>query len=104
MTIKLSTTLRNAVLDSIETTITDPIFQMEKLFVPRLTNDEPMWFTTIQMPRWCIPASYTGISMSSAVCPMVLIDYSRFPHSCPRCKAPAYIGLASVECSQERCR
>lgn len=25
---------------------------------------------------------------------------SRFPHVCPRCAAPAYVGFSSVECSQ----
>lgn len=27
------------------------------------------------------------------------IDTTRFPHKCPRCGAPAYVGLSSVECS-----
>src|SRR5690349_10862569 len=26
-------------------------------------------------------------------------DMSKFPHKCPKCKSPAYIGFATVECS-----
>ena len=32
-----------------------------------------------------------------------IVDPARFPHSCPRCLAPAYIGLMKVECSREEC-
>lgn len=28
-----------------------------------------------------------------------LIDQARYPHACPRCGKPAYIGLGNVECS-----
>jgi len=28
------------------------------------------------------------------------VDLSKFPHTCPRCKAPAYVGFVKVECSQ----
>lgn len=28
------------------------------------------------------------------------VDTSRFPHVCPRCTAPAYVGLAQVDCSK----
>jgi hypothetical protein len=31
------------------------------------------------------------------------VDRSRFPHSCPRCGSPAYVGLASAECSRAGC-
>lgn len=40
------------------------------------------------------PASYTGVKVSPR------IDLSRFPHSCPRCGAAAYVGFTSVDCSQ----
>lgn len=26
-------------------------------------------------------------------------DRKQYPHDCPRCKAPAYIGFAKVDCS-----
>ncbi len=32
------------------------------------------------------------------------IDLARFPHRCPRCQNPAYIGFSTVECSAEGCR
>ena len=32
------------------------------------------------------------------------VDISRFPHSCPICSSPAYIGLSLVECSKEGCK
>jgi hypothetical protein len=28
------------------------------------------------------------------------VDPSRFPHSCPKCKAPAFVGFTSVDCSK----
>jgi hypothetical protein len=30
-------------------------------------------------------------------------DQSKFPHRCPSCGSPAYIGLLSVECSNGSC-
>jgi len=33
-----------------------------------------------------------------------IVDPARFPHRCPRCGAPAYIGLMNVECSDGGCR
>src|SRR5690606_36963896 len=35
--------------------------------------------------------------------PAVIADPSRYPHQCPRCTAPAYIGLVSVDCSRKGC-
>lgn len=32
------------------------------------------------------------------------VDLARFPHACPRCGKPAYVGLAAVECSDGGCR
>lgn len=31
-------------------------------------------------------------------------DKERYPHECPVCKAPAYIGLNSTECSRKNCK
>lgn len=31
------------------------------------------------------------------------IDHEKFPHECPKCKSPAYIGLSTVECSNGGC-
>lgn len=31
-------------------------------------------------------------------------DLSRFPHSCPSCSSPAYIGFSVIECSRQDCR
>lgn len=28
---------------------------------------------------------------------------ARFPHSCPRCAAPAYVGFSTIECSRSDC-
>jgi hypothetical protein len=28
-------------------------------------------------------------------------DLSRYPHKCPTCQSPAYVGFSSVECSKE---
>lgn len=37
-------------------------------------------------------------------CPVAIIaDPSRYPHQCPRCSAPAYIGLMTVDCSRKSC-
>jgi hypothetical protein len=46
----------------------------------------------------------TNVQINVVSTPSVQIDYSRFPHLCPRCKAPAFIGFMNVECSQEGCR
>lgn len=40
---------------------------------------------------------------SYAAPPAIIADPSRYPHSCPRCSAPAYIGFASVDCSRKSC-
>lgn len=32
------------------------------------------------------------------------VDRKHFPHSCPRCRAPAYVGMKDVECSRTGCR
>jgi hypothetical protein len=34
----------------------------------------------------------------------VAVDRARFPHACPRCKAPAYVGMLQVDCSRSGCR
>lgn len=31
-------------------------------------------------------------------------DLSRYPHNCPRCKSPAYVGLEAVDCSRNECK
>lgn len=33
----------------------------------------------------------------------IIADPSRYPHQCPRCSAPAYIGLMTVDCSRKSC-
>lgn len=33
----------------------------------------------------------------------IIADPSRYPHQCPRCSAPAYIGFMSVDCSRKSC-
>ena len=45
-----------------------------------------------------------GMRMAGAVLVSVgpavaSVDRARFPHYCPRCRAPAYIGFASVDCA-----
>lgn len=35
--------------------------------------------------------------------PAVIADPSKYPHRCPRCDAPAYIGFTSVDCSRKSC-
>lgn len=37
------------------------------------------------------------------VTPEPTVDMSRFPHRCPRCSKPAYIGATLVECSDGSC-
>jgi hypothetical protein len=34
----------------------------------------------------------------------VTVDAKRFPHRCPRCTAPAYVGMVQVDCSRVGCR
>jgi len=31
------------------------------------------------------------------------VDRSRFPHDCPRCGSPAYVGFTAVDCTKEGC-
>lgn len=54
----------------------------------------------------------TGVKWTLEVGPTVFIDcrgpdpratVTRFPHSCPRCGSPAYVGFSSVECSRGGC-
>jgi len=33
----------------------------------------------------------------------VLIDKEKFPHICPECGSPAFIGLNHVSCSNQEC-
>lgn len=35
--------------------------------------------------------------------PAVIADPNMYPHKCPRCAAPAYIGLMKVDCSRKSC-
>jgi hypothetical protein len=30
-------------------------------------------------------------------------DLSRYPHRCPKCQSPAYLGFNSIECSKDGC-
>jgi len=59
--------------------------------VMRFTPPAPEYFRSVLLPRpwatWLEPA----------------VDPSRFPHTCPACEAPAYIGLRTVECSEAGC-
>jgi hypothetical protein len=47
---------------------------------------------------------YLGPVREMLICegPERMADDDRFPHSCPRCKSPAYVGFTSVECSRGR--
>jgi hypothetical protein len=33
-----------------------------------------------------------------------VINRERFPHDCPLCQAPAYLGAVAVECTNKTCR
>lgn len=35
--------------------------------------------------------------------PAIIADTSHYPHQCPRCGSPAYIGFTSVDCSRKSC-
>lgn len=49
---------------------------------------------------WLIFADWAPGFGPTAVAP---VDLSRFPHKCPACGAPAYIGLKDVDCSSATC-
>lgn len=62
--------------------------------------------------RWYMRAGYvTGIEARFSVeKPMTMkehlgiCDNKKFPHSCPKCRAPAYVGFLQIDCSNEVCR
>lgn len=31
--------------------------------------------------------------------PVIAVDINNYPHKCPNCKAPAFIGFMSIDCS-----
>lgn len=35
--------------------------------------------------------------------PGFIADPKAYPHECPRCRAPAYVGLQAVDCSRKSC-
>ena len=42
-------------------------------------------------------------SLWEATAPVIITDPKMFPHECPRCGSPAYIGFTDVECSRKSC-
>jgi hypothetical protein len=46
------------------------------------------WTTVRSVPPWAIDKPDLGV------------DSDRFPHLCPHCKAPAYVGLNDIDCSR----
>lgn len=40
---------------------------------------------------------------SAPIDPAIIADPKVFPHECPKCRAPAYIGFMKVDCSRKGC-
>jgi hypothetical protein len=72
------------------------------------------WMATVDRPQQhtvtsVVPATGSKTWTADPVDPrtidklrdaMNIMDDDRFPHSCPRCKAPAYVGLNDIDCSR----
>jgi hypothetical protein len=60
-------------------------------------------FMNMAKPRWLVSREDFYAVDRSAGRPSDPIDLAQFPHQCPRCSSPAYVGLTSVECSRAGC-
>jgi hypothetical protein len=54
------------------------------------------WIINMKQPMRLIPIFFEDDGC--------VIDLSRFPHKCPLCNNPAYLGANVVECSNTSCR
>ena len=63
---------------------------------------------TLTMPNYMwIPADWQKrlhATPSTAAHAEPVINRERFPHDCPLCQAPAYLGAVTVECTNKTCR
>jgi hypothetical protein len=47
-------------------------------------------------PPWCIGLEDCDLQQAAAE---ISLDSAKYPHTCPRCNSPAYIGINRVDCS-----
>lgn len=69
-------------------------------------EDESVFISVKDSPRSGVDASFCPKQRLEVVrgAAKPAEDLSRYPHRCPRCQAPAYIGFASTECSVKDCQ
>lgn len=81
-----------------------------KSFTPKLAFgyalDDEDWGWPCWVERGRLDGQYLLVIESEflrVVAPAAGPDLSRFPHKCPKCGSPAYVGFSSTECSREDC-
>jgi hypothetical protein len=50
-----------------------------------------------QFPTLCLPLNTKILPLNAITTPT--IDVSKYPHKCPKCGKPAYVGFSSIDCS-----
>jgi hypothetical protein len=66
---------------------------------PMDVNPSRLRISVLPTFQWPTPPTHTREFMPSGP-PLVA---GRFPHACPRCGGPAYVGFSTVECSSPGC-
>lgn len=72
-------------------------------FAKEITGVQPIEPGVWQDLRSAVTNPCAEIEIPILAASAIIADPSHYPHVCPRCSAPAYIGLMSVDCSRKSC-